>query len=105
MSDDKKTEKTTTAAPKAAPNLELPRGIPVKMMRLVRPTQVPGHPQTDVVQAVKQPNGQQWEIEYVPQMRHHRITFTNPNESDDTKKVRTAFVHETHVSVWEPQAL
>lgn len=98
--NEKKTEAPAADQPKA-PAIELPRGVPVKMLRFVRSTQVPGYPQTDVVQTQKRPDGAFWEIEYVAQMRHHRISFTNPN---DKRQTRTVFVHETHVQSWEPLA-
>jgi len=107
MSNEKTNEKPAASSTNTRPaaTLDVPRGVPVKMMRLVRATQLPGHQQTDVLAAVTNPNGQKWEIEYVAQMRHHRITYTNPNEPKLELRVRTAFVHETHVTVWEPAAL
>lgn len=91
-------------APKLAQS-DTPRGMPVKILRLVRPTQVPGYPQTDVISTQTTPDKRSWTIEYIPQMRHHRIDFYNPNASKEEDRHRVGFVHETHVSVWEPAAL
>ncbi len=96
--EDKKPEKTTAA--KAAPAIDVPRGVPVKTLRFARATQVPGHQVTEVVANTQNPNGSGWVIEYIAQMRHHRITYTS-----NTKEVRTVFVHEVHVQSWEPAAL
>lgn len=103
MSDEKKNEKQQDKA--AASKPPGPGGMPVKMLRLVRPTQLPGYPQTDVISTQVTPDRRSWVIEYIPQMRHHRIDFYNPNATKDEDKHRVGFVHETHVSVWEPLAL
>lgn len=104
MSDDKKNEKQEKAAAKP-PAVETPKGMPVKILRLVRATQLPGYPQTDVIATQKMPDRREWTIEYIPQMRHHRIDYYNPNATKEEDKHRVGFVHETHVSVWEPLAL
>lgn len=87
---------------KTAPNplAELPRGIPVKVLRLMKPMNIPGYSVTDVVNGdLHEPNRKRWTIEYVPQMRHHKIIFHDPTPHAPAV---TFFVHETHVVTWEP---
>jgi hypothetical protein len=98
---EKKTEAPAEKPKATAAPIDVPRGVPVKLIRFVRSIQVPGYPQTDVVQTQKRPDGAYWELEYIAAMRHHRISFTNKN---DQRQTRTVFVHETHVQSWEPLA-
>lgn len=90
-----------STAPKGTVAQDVPRGMPVKLLRFVSSIQVPGHSVTNVVSAIKQPNGAYWEVDYIPQMRHHRITYCDPNR----KKLDTVFVPESQVQSWEPAAL
>jgi len=100
MTEDKKTEKT--AEKKSQFLADVPRGIPVKVLRLVKTMQLPGHGSTDSVQAQVLANKTSWTIEYIAQIRHHKITFTDPGRED---RCKTAFVHESRVDSWEPAAL
>lgn len=88
---------------KAPKTFDVPRGIPVKLLRLHRAMQVPGKQADDVVAAGVMPNGRSWEIEFIPQMRHHKITFTDPGRQKDGPEV--GYVHETNVLTWWPAAL
>lgn len=96
MSDDKKNKQQQTA-PSALS--DLPRGIPVAVLRFTRPMQVPGRQSDETLKADKQPNGREWIVEYIPQIRHHKITFL---DNDRQKEPRIGFVHESHVLSWEP---
>jgi hypothetical protein len=103
--NDNKTE--TTAPKKQAPPqgvpvvTDAPRGIMVKLMRFTSASfQVPGYSSTDSISARREPDGRTWEIEYIPAMRHHRITYRDPNRNGGETIV--GYVHETHVRSWEP---
>lgn len=95
MTDDK--NKKPPEEPKT--KLDLPRGIAVRLMRLHRPMQVPGKQADDNIKAETLPNGRRWEIEYIPQFRHHKITFFDPERK---KEPESGFVHESHVLTWYP---
>ncbi len=103
MSNDTKKIDSTKPAVQPVIVKDEPSGIPVKFIRFTRTgMQIPGYSSTDVVSAVTQPNGAYWQLTYIPAMRHHKIFYTDPNRRDSTK---TAYVHETHVSTWEPALL
>jgi len=97
MSEDKKSEKTKHQASAIA---DLPRGIPVAVLRFSRPLQVPGRQSDDTLKSEKVANGRTWEIEYIPQIRHHKITYSDPDRQKDGPKI--GFVHESVVLSWEP---
>lgn len=78
---------------------DIPRGIPVAFARFAKPLQVPGHQSADGVRSEKLANEREWIVEYIPQIRHHKITYLDPARS---KEPKVGFVHETHVVAWEP---
>src|SRR5205085_10383033 len=96
MTEEKKIEDK-----KKQPNplAELPRGIPVALLRLGRPIQVPGRQSDDTLKSEKQPSGRTWEIEYIPQIRHFKVTYSDPERQ---KEPKVGFVHESVVLSWEP---
>lgn len=105
MSNPEKNQKPATPDTQSNPasRTELPRGIPVALLRFVRPLQVPGQQSGDSVKAETLANGRRWEIEFIPQMRHHKITFFDAERQKDGPDV--GFVHEVHVLSWKPAAL
>lgn len=52
---------------------------------------------TDNIKAGGAPNQQGYSIEYIPAIRHHRVTFRRP-ELDDV----VGYIHESLVSCWIP---
>ena len=80
MTEEKKIEDK-----KKQPNplAELPRGIPVALLRLGRPIQVPGRQSDDTLKSEKQPSGRTWEIEYIPQIRHFKVTYSDPERQKE----------------------
>jgi hypothetical protein len=102
----KQTATATPIAPSAPPArrpappqpANIPAGIPVRRLNLVRPMQVPGYPATQAVETRELANGERWEIEFIPQLRHHRITHW---PAQLAKPVKTEYLHEQHVVTWE----
>lgn len=88
--------------PSKASQFEIPRGVPVKLVRFTRSMQVPGKQADDTAKSETLPNGRSWTIEYIPQIRHHKITYTDPGRQ---KEPEVGFVHECHVLAWWPAAL
>lgn len=106
--DAVRTHNATSAKPETprasmdAPSLAaLPPGIPVRVLRLDRNVQLPGIPVTDVITATAKPGPgrREWRIEYIPQIRHHRITYF-PHDARNEPEV--VFVPESHVTSWTP---
>lgn len=90
-------KKITTKAPD--PLAEMQR-FPVSILRFVnKGQQVAGMQSGDVLKAQKLSNGCHWVIEYFPQIRHHRITYTDPNQQD---RSGVSMVHESRVDSWAP---
>jgi hypothetical protein len=78
---------------------EVPRGIPVKFVRFVdRSMQISGMQSGEQLQARKEPNNREHRIEYIPEMRHHMITYLDPAKHE----VHFDFVHESQVKSWKP---
>lgn len=95
------TAKPPTAAVASSAPRDLPAGIPVKVLKLDRQMQLPGIPVTDVITATTAPEAgrREWRIEYIPQIRHHRISYY---PHDPRKPDEVLFVHESHVASWQP---
>lgn len=95
MTDDKKTKPEIKRD-----TLDVPKGIPVRIVRFVnKGMQVKGMQSGDVLKAQKYPDGREHLIEYIPQIRHHKITYNDPNYPD---RSGVTMVHETRVDGWEP---
>ena len=77
---------------------DIPPGIPVARLRLHRPMQVPGKQADDSIKAETLPNGRRWTIEFVPQIRHHRITYYDDRRGEP----EVGYVHESHVLTFWP---
>jgi hypothetical protein len=80
---------------------DLAPGIPIAWIWLDRQLKLPGHPATDHVEAKTLPNGTRWEIEYIPQIRAHRVTLY---PGDPGKEIETEMLHEGFVIRWKPGA-
>jgi hypothetical protein len=100
--NEKTVEKTDKKPAPPSPLAELPRGISVLELKFNKIIQVPGHQSTDTCSAKKLPNGCYWEIEFIPQIRHHKITYVDPSRKE---RCSTKFVHESRVDTWEPAGL
>jgi hypothetical protein len=85
-----------------APNTQKQGGgreaVPVKSLRMVRPTDFPGNPAADTITTTTQTNVNRYEIEYQPWLRHHRVTW----HAAGAKEPRVGYVHESSVAYWEP---
>lgn len=71
--------------------------IAVKYLKFARAIDLPGKEATEAVTAGGPKNGTNFEIEYLPAMRHHRIICNRPGE-----KARLVYMHESQVYLWEP---
>jgi hypothetical protein len=99
---DKATGPFQPATAKATPvrtQIEMPAGMPVATLRFVKPTQVPGMAVTPTLQSHTAKNKRRWDIEFIPQIRHFKITYTPPEPGG---AVRTLMVQETRVDTWDP---
>lgn len=97
--DTKKTAPKNPPPAKAPQVPDLPKGIPVFVLRTTKQMQLPGYDWTDTVKTQTVNNGCSWEIEFIPQIRHIRISYTDPSRQD---RCKTAFVHESQIVSWEP---
>jgi hypothetical protein len=97
------TTETVTAKPQKPPTPEKPASdaIPVKLVRFVAPTDVPGQDVATNLKTHGEANRRSWTIHYLPSQRHFRIVYCDPNTRDGKGVELTAFVHETRVSIWE----
>src|SRR5678816_2803126 len=79
---------------------DVPRGVVVGWMRFNdRTMQLEGMQSGDQLKGnVPQPNGREHRIEYIPEMRHHMVTFLDPPR----RFVSFEFVHESQVKSWCP---
>lgn len=75
-----------------------PDAIPAALVNFDKPRSIPGMQSTTRAKAGKEPNGQAWQVDFVPSMRHFRIVHTDPNRNI----VKVGYVHETHASDWYP---
>lgn len=99
-SANKKETKPEPAPSKASLVVDSMQSIPVAFVRFGRPFQVPGRQVDEAMKAETHANGRSWSLEYIPQIRHHKITFVDPHRDGGVAKI--AFIHETHVLAWEP---
>ena len=72
--------------------------IAVSILKLVAPTDIPGNDSTSSVKAGGKLNERRWEIAYLPWMRHFKVSYFMPNQTEATKVMH---IHETRVSIWE----
>jgi hypothetical protein len=100
MTDEAKPQSKKPEAAKAASRaqLDLPQGIPVAVMRFLKGTQVPGVATTTELKSHTAGNRRKWDIEFIPQVRHFKITYTPP----DVGEPKVMMVHETRVDTWDP---
>jgi hypothetical protein len=82
---------------------DLPAGIPVEWFRLRRgySLNLPGRAATDHMKLEERPNADRWELEFIPQLRHFRVTFY---PGDENKAPESELVHESLVAHWRPVA-
>lgn len=76
-----------------------PEPIGVRVLKFVGNTDIPGRGYTQSVTADKEKpkNRDHYTIEFMPWLRHHRITL---HQASGESAVR--MVPEAHVSTWEP---
>jgi len=76
-----------------------PEPIAVKQIRFVGHVDIPGKNQTQSVTAdpAKPKHQHHWTIEFMPWLRHHRVTWHGPGGESAVR-----MVPEAHVSTWEP---
>jgi hypothetical protein len=86
---------------KSPPTLPTGDAIPVKLVRFVAPTDVPGQDVANSLKTHGEANRRSWTIHYLPSQRHFRIVYCDPNTRGGEGVELTAFVHETRVSIWE----
>lgn len=87
--DDSMSTDSKPADKQAAPV----RSIPVKLLKFKQPIDVPGRNQAG---NVTNRDGK-YTIEYVPNMRHHMISYKAPGQP-----AVIGYVHESNVGSWEP---
>ncbi len=78
-----------------------PAPIPVARLWFIGTVDVPGERGRSSLTAAndKTAKGERrYSIEFVPNLRHHRVTFHPPGGKPDEVRM----VHETQVSSWEP---
>lgn len=49
--------------------------IPVAILYFEKPTDIPGKHGASSVTSGRSPNGSGWDVEFLPWLRHHRVTF------------------------------
>ncbi len=72
------------------------KSIPVRVLRFREPMDIPGKNVATSVTTSTQANVSRWDIEYLPHLRHHRVTY---QPLDGAPQV--LMLHETTCS-WEP---
>lgn len=79
----------------------LPKSIPVKLLVLAKPRNVPGEEGASNVKCNPKAasNEKRWTVLLIPALRSFEITFFPP---DQRKPVEVMYVHETHVDSWTP---
>lgn len=90
MSDDKKSDEKRTAP-------ATPKAIPVREIKLVRPTDLPGKNMVTGLQSKPDKTRPHHTIEYQPWWRHFQVTHITPN-----KPALVGYVHESNVASWFP---
>lgn len=71
---------------------------PVALARFSRPIQYPGRQSDPQVKTERMGNGQSWEVEYLHDLRHMRITFSDPAR----KVIKVGYVPIEQVLSWDP---
>lgn len=75
-----------------------PQSYPVRSISFVAASGLPGAVgHTELRGDLTQENAPRWTIEYIPAMRHHRVTFFAPQ-----KEPVVRMVPEAVVRCWEP---
>ncbi len=95
MADDKQ-----QIAPKQAASTVT---ITVGRITFVREMDVPGERGRKGLTSALVAKGsadKRYTMEYLPHLRHHRVTYTGPGKTEP----EIAMIHETHVASWEPVA-
>lgn len=75
-----------------------PAGIPVAILRFVKPSPAPGYAVTPDVRSETAKDRRRWEVTFIPQMRHHRVAYWKVG----AKEPAVRFFHETQVASWDP---
>lgn len=92
MSDTK-----PTATKQPDPFLQGGKSIPVKTLWFRVSTDVPGKSgASSVTTSPDARPGQRWEVEFLPHMRHHRVTWYSPDGESVAR-----MIHESQCT-WEP---
>lgn len=79
------------------PQPNKPASIPVKTLRFASPLDVPGRTGASALSVRKQDNAGTYLIEYQPQLRHHKVTYSRTGQATEVR-----YIHECHVQSWEP---
>lgn len=94
------TSSATTIAPAGDKAFQIrgPEYTPVALARFSRPIQYPGRQSDPQVKTERMGNGQSWEVEYLHDLRHMRITFSDPAR----KVIKVGYVPIEQVLSWDP---
>lgn len=77
----------------------VPRGVPVAFLRFVdRSMQISGMQSGEQLKAERATNGREHRIEYIPEIRHHLITYLDHARGTAAHDL----VHEAQVKSWKP---
>lgn len=96
MSEDKKTSNDYGDGRKP---------IPVDTLKFSEPIDLPKKPGASGLKTEVQDNKPSYSIEYLPWMRHHRVTYREALERvDQPGGVQEMFIHESKVKVWTAAA-
>ena len=88
----------TKPAPQTAPPKEVT--IPVRQVHWInKASQLPGRDTNPIARTEKLANGSWWTVEYLPALRHFRITYVNPNRQQDSGVRMVPVERAEH---WEP---
>ncbi len=91
------TPKPEPAKPPKTPSRA--EAIAVRVLKFDRPTDVPGKNVADSVTCKPvAEGGRRWEVEFQPWIRHHRITYFEP---DKNATPDVMFIHESRCT-WKP---
>lgn len=97
MNDKANQSAAQATTPKKAPDAGGGETFPVARLRFTTPVDVPGKAGANALNAGPGDSGS-YEIDYIPRIRHHRITFTPRAASSATEVL---MVHESAAS-WKP---
>jgi hypothetical protein len=92
------TETPTKKQQAAPPAKQTPPAIEVavKRVKFAGPTDLPGIDVAAGLNSGGAVNQRRWDIVYLPQMRHFKFTYIDPNKAER----QTAYVHESQIRSW-----